>query len=126
MIRTQSLPELFRSAVNNGVHEIHTDAPVSKGGEGTGFGAHDLLEAALATCINMAVRMYAVGHAIPLERVATSVQLERPDPEHVVFTDALELGGELSSEQRQQLANVADACPVRQTLSKRLEFHAAP
>jgi putative redox protein len=126
MIRTRSLPELFRSAVSNGVHEIHTDAPVNKGGEGTGFGAHDLLEAALATCINMAVRMCAAEHAIPLEHVTTRVNLERPDSERVVFNYALELAGPLSSEQRQQLEHVADACPVRQTLSKRLEFHAAP
>lgn len=63
-------------------------------------------------------------HAIPLEHVATRVKLERPDSERVVFTYALELGGPLSGEQRQQLEHVANACPVRQTLSKRLEFHA--
>ena len=105
MIKTQSLPEKFKSTVSNGAHEIHTDAPVSKGGEGAGFGAHDLLEAAFATCINMAVRMYA---------------------ERVVFTYALELAGPFSSDQRRQLEHVADACPVRQTLSKRLEFEAIP
>ena len=126
MIKTQSLPEKFKSTVSNGAHEIHTDAPVSKGGEGAGFGAHDLLEAAFATCINMAVRMYAAEHAIPLEHVATCVKLERPDSERVVFTYALELAGPFSSDQRRQLEHVADACPVRQTLSKRLEFEAIP
>jgi putative redox protein len=82
--------------------------------------------AALATCINMAVRMYAAEHAIPLEHVATRVKLERPDSERVVFTYALELSGPLSSQQRHQLEHVADTCPVRRTLSKRLEFQAVP
>lgn len=124
MIKVQSLLEQFRSTVSNGTHEICTDAPVGKGGGGAGFGAHDLLEASLATCINMAVRMHAEKHAIPLQSVSTQVQLERPDTERVIFSFALELEGSLSSEQRLELERVADTCPVRQTLSKKLEFRA--
>lgn len=57
MIETRSLPKAYRGVATNSQCEMHTDAPLAKGGGGTGFGAHELLEAALATCVNMAVRM---------------------------------------------------------------------
>lgn len=124
MIRTRSLPQPYTTAVTNERQEIVADAPVEKGGDSAGLGAHDLLEAALAVCINMAIRMYADKHAIPLEGVTTSVSIRRPDPQTVCFDYSLELNGPLNTEQRAQLEAAARACPVRQTLSKRLEFRA--
>ena len=49
MIETRSLPQAYCGVATNGRSEMHTDAPLAKGGGGTGFGAHELLEAALAT-----------------------------------------------------------------------------
>jgi putative redox protein len=122
MVRAQSLPGSHPTRASNGRHEILADAPVEQGGGGTGFGAHELLEASLAICINMAVRMHAVEHAMPLEAVATEVRLQRPTPDRVVFECRLEMSGALSDEQRQALERAARASPVSQTLSKRLEF----
>ena len=100
MMRTQSLPRAYQTAVGNGRHEIVADAPTDKGGGSTGFGAHELLEASLAVCINMAVRMRAAEQSIPLEHVSTAVRLQRPDPDRVVFEFSLALSGPLSIEQR--------------------------
>lgn len=122
MIQTHSLPQSYTTAVTDTRHEMTADAPIDKGGGGAGFGAHELLEAALAACINMAVRMHADTHAIPLDGVTTRVMLHRSDPETARFEYALEITGSLSLAQREQLATVARSCPVRRTLSKRLEF----
>jgi putative redox protein len=124
-MRTRSLLGAYRTAVSNGRHEIVADAPIDKGGGGTGFGAHELLEAALAACINMSVRMYATAQSIPLEDVSTEGSIETPCPDQVVFEYSLELQGLLNNEQRKLLARAAQECPVSQTLSKRLEFKAA-
>ncbi len=85
MVRAQSLPGSHPTLAGNGRHEILADAPVEKGGGGSGFGAHDLPEASFAVCIDMAVWMHAVRNAIPLEAVTTEVRLQRPTPERVVF-----------------------------------------
>lgn len=122
MITTQSTPEHFKTEISNGSSSIAADPPLDKGGQGAGFGAHELLESSLAACINMAVRMCAVGHGIALEGVKTKVQLRRPDAESVCFDYALQLLGPLTAEQRTLLMHAADNCPVRQTLSKRLTF----
>lgn len=122
MIRTESLEGAYRTAVKNGRHELIADAPVSKGGGGMGFGAHELLEAALAVCINMAVRMCADAEGMALESTKTSVTIRQADADIVCLEYALELTGSLSHEQRERLEAAARSCPVRQTLSKRIEF----
>lgn len=122
MIETRSLPQSYRGVATNGRCEVQTDAPHAKGGGGTGFGAHELLEAALATCVNMAVRMHASAHGIPLQAVEASVRMLRPDDETIVFEQVLEIEGSLSDEDRAALRAAADASPVRRTLSKRLQF----
>jgi len=126
MIRTLSLPQPYRLTLTNGRQEIPADAPIEKGGSSGGFGAHELLEAALAACLNMAVRMHAAQHAIPLEAVETGVSIVRPDPQSVRFEYSLKLSGPLSPQQRQALEGAARACPISQTLSKRLEFRSTP
>lgn len=123
MITTQSHAEAYQTAFSNpeGV-EGQADAPRSKGGDGAGFGPHELLEAALATCLNMAVRMRAAKLGIPLDAVATSVELDRSRPESVTFNYRVEISGDVDPALRQALEEAATTCPVRQTLSKGLIF----
>lgn len=124
MIRAESLPGAFRTTASNGRYEITADAPIDEAAAVRASAAHELLECSIAVCINMAVRMHAAQHSIPLDQVTTQVRLDRPTPEDVVFEYAIELRESLSEEQRQALHRAARECPVRQTLSKRLEFKA--
>ncbi|MGE0114986.1 MAG: OsmC family protein [Steroidobacteraceae bacterium] len=125
MIHTTSQPGDYPTDFSNGQIRAVADAPLEKGGMGAGFGPHELLEAALATCINMAVRMSANKLGIVLEGAATSVRLDRSQPDVVKYEYTLELVGSLTDKERQQLEEAANACPVRQTLSKRANFIAA-
>jgi putative redox protein len=43
MIQVDSLPPAYRGIVRNRSHELAFDAPLTKGGGGAGFGAHELL-----------------------------------------------------------------------------------
>jgi putative redox protein len=122
MVTTESRTEKFVTIASNGHASIQIDAPINKGGGGKGFGAHELLEASIAACINMSLRMYASTHDIPLESVAVTVSIARPDDLTVQFSQSVELGGPLTKEHRSALRAVAESCPVRQTLSKKLDF----
>lgn len=82
---------------------------------------HDLLEAALATCMNMTVRMYADHHAIPVTGVVTTVKMERAGDETVMKSE-VEISGDLDEATRAKLLSVAQRCPVRLTLSKPIRF----
>ena len=51
MIQVTSLDLPHQTAFSNGAFNSVADVPLEKGGAGKGFGPHDLLEAALATCL---------------------------------------------------------------------------
>jgi putative redox protein len=122
MICATSEPARYRTRFSDGDHQAFSDTTVDKGGEHSGFRPHDLLEAALATCVSMTVRMYADNHGIPLRGVTTNVRMDRTRPGEVVFQYKVALDGDLTPEQQDRLLRAAGACPVRRTLSKRISF----
>jgi putative redox protein len=122
MIRTVSEQPPYKTRFTNGMDISFSDTTADKGGHGMGFRPHELLEAALASCLNMTLRMFAQEHSIPLSLVSTTVTLDRSRPDEVCFEYSVELSGDLSDAARQRLLEAARVCPVRRTLSKRLTF----
>jgi putative redox protein len=116
MIRAASLSVRHQVAFGNGTIEAVADVPIEKGGAGAGFGPHELLEAALATCIAMMVEMHADKHGIPLTRATCEVRLDRSNPSAIVFDYVLAFEGPLTQEQSALLREVATDCPVSRTL----------
>ena len=116
----------FDTWFTNGKHEGHCDAPLEKGGGDAGFGPHELLEAALAGCLNIWIRVYATGHDLPLTGIMTEVTLDRQTSGEAVFRYALELKGPLTEEQRRELIQAAQSCPVHQTLAGKISFTCLP
>jgi len=112
----------FRTRVTNGTEVVIADADAASGGGAAGFLPHELLEASLASCMNVTLRMYADTHGIPLEGVQTTVTLNRDHPDQALFEYALRLDGPLTSDQRSRLARAAAACPVKRTLSRTISF----
>jgi putative redox protein len=108
----------YQTTFSNGKHTAYADTTEDKGGKSSGFRPHELLEAALATCLNMHLRMYADTHDISLDEVQTTVTLDRSLPNDVIFKYSIDLIGPLTKEQRQRLFQIAKTCPVHKTLLK--------
>ena len=122
MIIATSEDPVYRTPFSDGEHHAVADTTKEKGGNDSGFWPHTLLEAALATCINITLRKYADKHAIPLSNTATKVKLDRSRPDEVIFGYEVELQGNLTEPQQEALLKVAGDCPVKQTLLKRISF----
>jgi len=123
MIRSSSLETPFQVTFTNGGNTSTADVPKEKGGAGCGFGPHELLEAALATCLTITVAQYAAKHQLPLRSASAEVRIERSNPDEVALVYTLRLVGPLSDEQRRRLTAAAANCPVRRTLSGRVTSH---
>jgi len=123
MITCYSKKANFETWFTNGKHEGHCDAPVEKGGADAAFKPLELLEAALANCLNIWLRVYAAGHNIPLTGIITEVTLERPTPEETIFQYTLDLKGPLTGAQRQELLQATRGCQVHQTLGGKISFN---
>ncbi|MBI9083618.1 MAG: OsmC family protein [Desulfobacterales bacterium] len=122
MISADSEQPHYKTQFTNGKSVSFSDTTFDKGGSGAGFRPHDLLEAALASCMNMSIRMFAQEHAIPLFSVSTTVTLDRSTPDETCFEYRVKLSGDLSAVDRKRLIDVTTSCPVRRTLSQKLTF----
>ena len=122
MITTHSKDPRYLIEFSDGKHRALADVGPVKGGQGAGFGPHELMEASLATCINMWIRMQADKLGIPVGPISVIVTLKREHPEQAVFEYSVTLEDPLPLEHRVILLRVADECPVRKTLLKSLSF----
>ena len=126
MIRSSSLHPHYQTAFTNGSHDGVADVPVEKGGAGKGFGPHELLEAALATCLTMTVTMYASKHGLPLTAARCEVRIDRSVPDAVTLNYSLAFDGPLSDEQSARVREAAGRCPVARTLTGGVAIQPVP
>jgi uncharacterized OsmC-like protein len=120
--------------IEAGPHRLHADEPVSVGGTGKGPTPYDLLLGALGACTSMTLRLYADRRKWPLEGVVVRLRHSRIHRDDCVNCDkkdasierverTLELKGPLTDEQRTRLLDIAERCPVHQTLQHNMEVH---
>ena len=110
---------LFQVEIQAGGTHFLADEPVSFGGMGSGPDPYDLLAAALGACTTMTVRLYARRKGWPLEDVSVRVSHARGSlTARDSFTREVKLTGTLDEAQRARLAEIADRCPVHQTLER--------
>ena len=117
MIRSSNTCNPNQVSFTNGEHSGVADVPKAKNGNGQGFGPHELLEAALATCMTITAAKYAAKQEIPIEGVSTEVRLVRKGESEVTLEYRLVLSGAISEAQRQHLETAVSQCPVAKTLS---------
>jgi uncharacterized OsmC-like protein len=123
----------FRTSIRTRTHSLVADEPLSVGGTDTAATPYELLLGALAACTAMTLRMYADRKRWPLEEVVVRIQpvkahapdcadCETNDVDVGRIASQVELIGELTAEQRTRLLQIADRCPVKQTLERGLRI----
>ncbi len=119
----------LRVDVDSRTHHLVADEPRTLGGSDAGPTPYELVLAALAGCTAMTVRMYADRKGWPLEEAIVWLRQARshePDCEHCAtrrvgmgtIERRLDFAGPLSDEQRARLLEIADRCPIKQTLER--------
>ena len=111
-----------------GPHRLVGDEPEDSGGKGRGPDPYDLLLASLGACTSMTLTMYAQSEGLPLRGVTTRLRHSNVHADDCAECETeegkidwieldIELDGPLSDEQRSQLLEIAEKCPVHQTLT---------
>ncbi len=120
--------EGFHQEVFVGSHRLAADEPEEVGGTGRGPDPYDLLLASLGACTSITLTMYAQREGLPLQGVTTRLQHSSIHAEDCAECETeegqidrielnIELDGPLSDEQRSQLLEIAERCPVHQSLT---------
>lgn len=119
----------FRTAIHARGFTLTADEPTGVGGTEAGPTPYDLLAAALGACTAMTLRMYADRKGWPLRGTTVRLTHDRLHAEDCAaceegdvrldrLTRHLTLDGPLTDDQRRRLAEIADRCPVHQTLER--------
>jgi uncharacterized OsmC-like protein len=123
----------FRTEIQAGGYDLIADEPENVGGSGAGPTPYEYMLAAIGSCTAMTVRMYANRKQWPLESIVVRL---RDTPAHIkdcldCETSAvgprridriIRLTGQLSAEQHTRLLQIADRCPVKQTLERGIQI----
>jgi putative redox protein len=121
----------YTQQITAGQHRLIADEPRPIGDD-AGPTPYDLLLAALGACTSMTVRMYADRKGWPLEQVRVTLRHSRIHAEDCAHCETtkgwidhidkdIELIGELDDTQRQRLLQIAERCPVQQTLTSEVD-----
>jgi uncharacterized OsmC-like protein len=125
--------DAYRTDLEINGYTLIADEPTNVGGTGLGPTPYEFLLAALGSCTAMTLRMYADRKRWPLESVVVRL---RDTPPHMkdcencatsavglrTIDRIVELNGPLAPEQRARLLEIADRCPVKQTLSRGIQI----
>ncbi len=120
-------PEGFLQDIQSGPHHILADEPAAYGGTNQGLTPYGLLAAGLGACTSMTIRMYARRKGWPLEHVSVDVSHSKVHGQDAQgnggskidsFMRRITLGGHLDADQRARLLEIADRCPVHQTMER--------
>ena len=128
--------EKFTTQIKTGHHSLVADEPERVGGNDFGPSPYELLLASLGACTGMTLRMYAtrkkwdlqsitvhLNHSKDYVKVASAVGDQGGKPKKIdIFERILELEGNLDSQQRHRLLEIANKCPVHRTLHGEVEI----
>ncbi len=113
-------------------HRLVADEPRPIGDD-AGPTPYDLVLAGLGACTSMTLRMYANRKGWPLDEVRVTLRHSRIHAEDCAHCETtkgwvdhidrdIELVGALDDSQRQRLLQIADQCPVHQTLTSEIDI----
>jgi putative redox protein len=122
----------YTQHITAGHHRLFSDEPQPIGDD-KGPTPYDLLLAALGACTSMTVRMYANRKSWPLKRVRVTLRHSRIHAEDCADCETrdgwidhidrdVELVGDLDDTQRRRLMQIAERCPVHQTLTSEVDI----
>lgn len=118
----------YQQEVIVGEHRLLADEPVSIGGNDAGPAPFDFVLAGLGACTSMTLRMYAERKELPLRNVQVELSHSKVKIDGIArdcIQRTITLEGELSAEQRQQLLEIANKCPVHRALSQSFQLDCA-
>ena len=123
VVVAESADKPYGQAVTIGPHTMRADEAEILGGHDIGPSPYEYVMAGLGACTAMTLRMYADRHGWPLGKTSVEVRHKivvssdgKTSIDH--FERIIHVGGDLSQEQRPRLLEIADRCPISQTLQR--------
>lgn len=125
MVTSHSKKEKYSTEISNGITAILSDATSKDGGKGEQFRPHELLCAALASCLNITARMVLDRKELKYDDVIVKVDLDRSDENKTKFVYHVDIIGDIDEATKNKVIHMLRGCPVKKTLEKEISVEAA-
>ncbi len=123
----QTGSDKFTTHIKMDEHMITADEPASVGGNDFGPSPYELLLAGLGACTSMTMKMYADRKGWDIDNITVHLSHEKrhgddysdsenPTAKIDFIEKSIEIEGDITEKQRQQMFNIAKKCPVHRTL----------
>jgi len=122
MVVSKNKSANYCTEISNQTTVIFSDVKKDAGGSGQYFRPDELLCSALASCLNMTIRIGLDYRKIKYDQIIVKVDMDPSDETKTKFLLDVDVTGDISEETRQLVRKLAGACPVRKALSKQIEF----
>src|SRR5262249_42264206 len=124
----------FRTEVEVGGHRLVVDEPIAVGGADHGPTPYEMLLAGLGACTAMTLRIYADRRKWLLARANVSLTHRKVPAKDCIDCDTkpakmdvvdrvITLEGALTEEQKAKLREIAERCPVHQTMQTKIQVN---
>ncbi len=126
MIKATNTQAKYQCVLDNGSEQnLLVDLPSSKGGTGNGVTPLELLEGALASCMNISLRLQAEKEGIELESVQTTVSMQRDENGKTTFSYDCKFDETIDPQTAEKIKAVLQRCAVRSILTNPIEVKEA-
>ena len=130
------MADIWYSAYEPGAHLLVADEPVAVGGEDAGPSPYDYLLTALGACTSMTMRLYAERKRINVDRFSIRLSHRKIHAEDCADCDTkdgnigeialdITIEGDVPQAERARLMEIADRCPVHQTLTHEIKIRSS-
>lgn len=127
------LEDNFTTSIQTKHHKMIADEPESIGGSNFGPSPYEYLNAALAACTVMTLKMYAQRKKWDLEEVfvylshsqkhSDDLNIDVKEPKYLDhISKKLKFVGHLNDQQKEKLREIASHCPVHKTMANQVVF----
>ena len=115
----------YTQKISSDGHTLYADQPEEDKGDNKGPAPFDLLLSALGSCTSITLKMYAERKNIKLDVV--TVRLNYIPPNEIDGSSSriirkIHLEGDFTEEQHQRMLEIADRCPVHNTLRENVDI----
>jgi ribosomal protein S12 methylthiotransferase accessory factor len=118
-----TLPGGRRVDAQVGKHLVHTDQPVSNGGEDTASSPFELFLAAIGTCAGIFVQGFCAKRGLPTEGIRIRERVHHGDDGALAGVDLdIEVPASFPEKYREALVRVADQCSVKKAIQAQPRF----
>ncbi len=124
-IFVENTADRYTQKITSGSHTLYSDQVESEKGDDKGPAPFDLLLSALGSCTSITLTMYAERKNIKLDVI--TVRLNYIPPNEIEGTSSriirkIHLEGDFTEEQHHRMLEIADRCPVHNTLRENVDI----